>query len=329
MNTDLFYVQSRILIASYNKFQPDESLMEIGYTGLYNKNHDPLYDYSHDHFDKQFEEWEKSCSEFTEKLFGDILESVSVSEIDQLWNNSRNFHYLILEKAGYLTKNEYINIISCELKKFRDFYSIAKALNAYHESKNAYYEDEERQAVVNALNVCLEHDTTVLCPEDGLYLSVFEEYRCEYNDEGEEETEIIRHDLKPETMPDQEISSWLDSCEQVLNDFLQEKIKQLDITFSGIDGTITFFCHSLLEAMYVYAVVSIINQNEYKKCSKPGCQRYFRVDKHHPQKFCDIHMAPRRKKRENAYKKEKAKKECELKEDGSRNGRVNFNCSDV
>ena len=93
--------------------------------------------------------------------------------------------------------------------------------------------------------------------------------------------------------------------------YLDSFTNKAKVQFSFAKPLITIECPSAVVAMYIFYAVSDLNKDEYRQCSHKKCGVYYRVDKVHPQKFCDLHMAARRRKRKEFLKntKERIKEE--------------------
>lgn len=296
------YVPIRVKIEHYYRFYED-----IASTNHYDINGNKKYDFSLGQTLMKAPPYEPNAVEFNEDLFNTVQE---ISKTENVKHFIGENSYLCLkffithrQEPYYITMDEYIDDVLKELNIFRRFYSIAKALNAYHESSSLYLESEAKEVASKTLEACIENEKGILYDSSGQFISVFEDIIPIEDDSG---WAIERADLDVSNMHFKEIRSWILKCEESFDRFLSEKIGA--VGFSGIhaDGSVECCCHSLIEAIYEYALISIINRNEYRKCSKPGCNRYYKVDKHHPQKFCDEHMASRRKKRQNAAIKKNA-----------------------
>lgn len=72
----------------------------------------------------------------------------------------------------------------------------------------------------------------------------------------------------------------------------------------GKDG-LSLLCPTVLSAMYQMLLFCPFNNIKYLKCANAKCNRFFRVDSHHPQTLCKQHMMVRQRKRQNQYLKKK------------------------
>ena len=70
------------------------------------------------------------------------------------------------------------------------------------------------------------------------------------------------------------------------------------------DG-LSLLCPTVLSAMYQMLLLCPFNNIKYQKCANNKCNRFFRVDSHHPQTLCKFHMETRQRKRQNYTEKKK------------------------
>jgi len=103
--------------------------------------------------------------------------------------------------------------------------------------------------------------------------------------------------------------SAITSLSSKIQKYLDSFIHKAEVQFSFAKPLITIECPSAVVAMYIFYATSELNKDEYRQCNHKKCGAYYRVDKVHPQKFCDRHMTARRTKRKNAREKEKREAE--------------------
>ena len=120
----------------------------------------------------------------------------------------------------------------------------------------------------------------------------------ELMDEPVEDRENLRihHDT---TVKQQAYEAFVACMFENITTYLTAITSRAAIAFDPLSSTVVYKCPDLLTAMYLMAFVADFNTDEYRLCSHPRCHTYFKVNKAHPQSMCDIHMAARRRKREN------------------------------
>lgn len=88
-----------------------------------------------------------------------------------------------------------------------------------------------------------------------------------------------------------------------LSSYLLRITENASIVFDPQTSTIIYRCSDLLTAMYMWSNVAAFNEDKYLECAHPKCYTFFLVDKVHPQKLCEKHIAARRRKRQNQKRK--------------------------
>ena len=83
-----------------------------------------------------------------------------------------------------------------------------------------------------------------------------------------------------------------------VDDLYAEIINQNKLVFNMSKEEIWYICPTVLSAMYTMALVSKLNNRQYKKCIAPNCNTYFLVDNSHPQKRCEKHIKPLQNRRQ-------------------------------
>ena len=77
------------------------------------------------------------------------------------------------------------------------------------------------------------------------------------------------------------------------------------LSFHVDNSTIIYVCPTVKSAMYMHHFLDFFNRNEYRVCKHPSCNKFFLVDRHHPQSMCPEHMLARQKKRAKQKQKER------------------------
>lgn len=109
----------------------------------------------------------------------------------------------------------------------------------------------------------------------------------------------VTDDLK-QTIFAKYIHNYINYHENIIRETLQKQASHFIPRIDLETMSINLYCDTILEAMYAMLVLSMYNNDTYRKCAHKGCEKYFVVDKTHPQTRCPEHMKSRQTRRNNA-----------------------------
>lgn len=117
--------------------------------------------------------------------------------------------------------------------------------------------------------------------------------------------DLVHKVIQTKEVSEEESAKIINVIQPRYHDYVNSIIDEANIQYDPSSLTVTYVCDTVLSAMYMHRYLELFNQNEYRKCAEPGCNKYFLVDKHYPQSRCDEHMRTRRNKRKNYKQRQK------------------------
>ena len=297
---------------------------------FYDKTGRPLYSM----FLPQNQFGAEVLDEFTESIYTDLI-SIQDKEdarsfvaahptLRFVWKNTINIPFL----ADYLTEEDYYSCMVDSVKEYNDIRKLILTIEKYLRENNSMYIEEMEKLFSLHLGLFGENEDSWY-ENKGYYAGGIETSLDAYDDAHQaflnSNSEKTDYDEREE---DEFVQQYLadhstEVTEKHKNDnhkfaeymigavfaFVQKITDRANIAYSIDSRMLECRCHDLYTAMYLMTFVSIHNENEYRKCANPKCHHYFLVDKIHPQTLCDVHMAPRRRKRKGLQEEDKKDRE--------------------
>jgi len=242
-------------------------------------------------------------NEYTDEMF---VEQISLNSFNQMESflekyvkfpflstdsHENNACYYGIHLGNLVTRNEYISIA---LNKIKAFSQIKKAYDALAE----HYKNRNEETACKALKTSLD-----------LFISQQLIYKMGLS-EDDAKNPVFKTDENTAALIFKSNGSnkkriTLAECRDRIEDIIKIETNSVSIIQRLDDFAFEIFCPSLSVAMYEKLLISLFGGVKYEQCAHKKCFSYFKVDNHHPQKLCDVHMASRRRKRKNYMENQK------------------------